>query len=133
MCSGFDASRAALARARTGAGFSQLPPLDGTLTTDPAALAAAADDFGHIVHRTPVAVLRPGSVEDVVKMVRFAREHGIRVSGRGKGHTAFGQSQAGAGVVVDMTTLNQIHSVGPTSAVVDAGVVWRDLLQTTIP
>ena len=131
---GFDlAGRSWVTQASTGGAFAQLPPLDGTLTTDPAALAAAADDFGHIIHRTPVAVLRPGSVEDVVKLVRFAREHNIRVAGRGKGHTAFGQSQAEAGVVIDMTTLNQIHSIGQDAAVVDAGVVWRDLLLATIP
>lgn len=131
---GFDlVGRSWVTEASGGGDFSQLPPLDGTLTTDPAALAAAADDFGHIIHRTPVAVLHPGSTEDVVKVVRFARQHGIRVAGRGKGHTAFGQSQAGAGVVIDMTTLNQIHSVGPDRAVVDAGVVWRDLLLTTVP
>jgi hypothetical protein len=131
---GFDlAGRSWVTEASAGGDFSQLPPLDGTLTTDPASLAAAADDFGHLVHRTPVAVLRPGSVEDVVKLTRFAREHGIRVAGRGKGHTAFGQSQAAAGVVIDMTTLDQIHSVGPDRAVVDAGVVWRDLLLATTP
>jgi cytokinin dehydrogenase len=133
---GFDVvGRSWVTEARTvgGGDFSQLPPLDGTLTTDPAALASAADDFGHMIHRTPVAVLRPGSVEDVVKMVRFAREHNLRVAGRGKGHTAFGQSQADAGVVIDMTTLDQIHSVGQGVAVVDAGVVWRDLLTTTLP
>jgi FAD/FMN-containing dehydrogenase len=131
---GFDlVSRSWIAEASGDGVFSQLPPLDGTLTTDPAALAAAADDFGHIIHRTPVAVLRPGSVEDVVRMVRFAREHNIRVASRGKGHTAFGQSQAGAGVVIDMSTLNQIHSIEQDRAVVDAGVVWRDLLLATIP
>ncbi|HYY98109.1 MAG TPA: FAD-binding protein [Pyrinomonadaceae bacterium] len=131
---GFDlAGGSWVTEARTAGDFSQLPLLDGTLTTDPASLAAAADDFGHIVHRTPVAVLRPGSVEDVVKVVRFAREHGIRVSGRGKGHTAFGQSQAGAGVVIDVSTLGQIHSISQDRAVVDAGVVWRDLLTATVP
>ena len=131
---GFDlAGRSWVTEASTGGAFAQLPPLDGTLTTDAASLAAAADDFGHIIHRMPVAVLRPGSVEDIVKLVRFARAHNIRVAGRGKGHTAFGQSQAEAGVVIDMTTLNQIHSVGPDAAVVDAGVVWRDLLLATVP
>jgi cytokinin dehydrogenase len=131
---GFDlAGRSWVTEASGGGDFSHLPPLDGTITTDPASLAAAADDFGHIIHRTPVAVLRPGSVEDIVKVVRFAREHSIRVAGRGKGHTAFGQSQAGAGVVIDMTTLNQIHAVEQDRAVVDAGVVWRDLLLTTVP
>src|SRR5918997_2890941 len=131
---GFDlAGRSWVTEASTGGPFAHLPPLDGTLSTDPAVRAAAADDFGHIVHRTPVAVLRPGSVEDVAKVVRFAREHGIRVAGRGKGHTAFGQSQAEAGVVIDMTTLNQIHSVESDRAVVDGGVVWRDLLLATVP
>jgi len=131
---GFDmAGRSWVTKASAAETFAELPPLDGTLTTDPAALAAVADDFGHIIHRTPVAVLRPGSVEDVVKVVRFARANNIRVAGRGKGHTAFGQSQAQAGVVIDMTALNQIRSVGPDRAVVDAGVVWRDLLLTTVP
>ncbi|HJR06145.1 MAG TPA: FAD-binding protein [Pyrinomonadaceae bacterium] len=120
------------AASASGSGdFSMLPPLDGTLATDPASLASVADDFGHIVHRTPVAVLRPGSVEDIVKVVRFARQHGIRIAGRGKGHTAFGQSQADAGVVIDISTLNQIHSITQGSADVDAGVVWRDLLLAT--
>jgi FAD/FMN-containing dehydrogenase len=131
---GFDlAGRSWVTKASTGGDFAQLPPLDGTLAIDPATLAAAADDFGHIIHRTPVAVLRPGSAEDIVKLVRFAREHDIRVAGRGQGHTAFGQSQVAAGVVIDMTTLNHIHSIEPDRAVVDAGVVWRDLLLTTIP
>lgn len=131
---GFDlVGRSWVTQASTGGTFAQLPPLDGTLTTDPASLDAVADDFGHIIHRTPVAVLRPGSVEDIVKVVRFARGHSIRISGRGKGHTAFGQSQADAGIVIDMTTLNQIHSVEQDRAVVDAGVVWRDLLLATIP
>src|ERR671927_940569 len=40
---------------------------------------------------------------------------------------------AASGVVIDMSTLNQIHTVGPDRAVVDAGVVWRDLLLTTLP
>ena len=131
---GFDlAGRTWVTKASAAGPFAELPPLDGTLTTDPASLAAAADDFGHIIHRAPVAVLRPGSVEDIVKLVRFAREHDIRVAGRGQGHTTFGQSQAAAGVVIDIRTLNQIHSVGPDTAVVDAGVVWRDLLLATVP
>jgi len=74
-----------------------VPDLDGELTTDPAALAAVADDFGHLVHRTPLAVLRPGSVEDVLALVRYANRHGIAVSMRGQGHSTNGQSQVHAG------------------------------------
>ena len=118
------------ARDATGC-FAPVPPFDGTLLTDPALLAPFADDFGHLIHRTPLAILQPGSVDDVVRMVHFARQHGLPIAGRGNGHTAFGQAQADAGVVIDISNLNRIHAITPGYAVVDAGVVWRDLLLAT--
>src|SRR5689334_13501974 len=60
-----------------GASGKPIPKLDGELLLDAASLAAAADDFGHIVHEAPTAVLVPGSVRDIVEMVKFARKHGI--------------------------------------------------------
>lgn len=109
-----------------------VPDLDGTLTTDPAALAEAADDFGHIVHRTPLAVLRPGSVADVVALVRYANRHRIAVSVRGRGHSTNGQSQVRAGVVIDSRTLDRIHEIRPDRVRVDAGVSWYDLAVATL-
>ena len=109
-----------------------VPGLDGVLLTDPASLAAAAEDFGHIVHRAPVAVLRPGSVRDVVAMVRYANRHGIEVAMRGQGHTTFGQAQVSAGVVIDSSALAAIHHIDRRSAVVDAGVLWHDLVRATV-
>jgi FAD/FMN-containing dehydrogenase len=110
----------------------QVPDLDGELTLDPAALSEAADDFGHIVHRQPLAVLRPGSIRDVQRMIRFAQQHGISVSMRGQGHSTYGQAQAQAGVVIDSRSLNQIESVSPGGVWVGPGVVWIDLLQATL-
>jgi cytokinin dehydrogenase len=115
------------------AGAAAIPGLDGELVTNPASLAAAADDFGHIVHRTPVAVLRPGSVRDVVLIVRFANRHRLHVAMRGQGHTTYGQAQVRAGVVIDSRTLARVHHVDRHSAVVDAGVLWHDLLLATLP
>jgi FAD/FMN-containing dehydrogenase len=109
-----------------------VPELDGTLTTDPAVLAGAADDFGHIVHDQPVAVLRPGSVRDVVAIVRYANRHRIAVAMRGQGHTTFGQAQVRGGVVIDSSTLATIHHIGRRTATVDAGVVWHDLARATL-
>src|SRR5882724_2731767 len=48
-----------------------IPDLDGELVVDAAFLAEAADDFGHIIQRTPVAVLRPGSIHDIRTLVQF--------------------------------------------------------------
>jgi FAD/FMN-containing dehydrogenase len=109
------------------------PAFDGVLLLDDASRAAAADDFGHLVHRQPLAVLKPASVSDVVKLIRFARRNNIQVSARGQGHSTQGQSQVEAGVVVDMATLATIHEINPADALVDGGTRWLDLLAQTIP
>jgi FAD/FMN-containing dehydrogenase len=111
-----------------------IPSLDGQLLTDAATRASAAEDFGHIVHRTPIAVLVPGSIEDIVKMVHFAHAHGIQVAGArgiGASHGTNGQSQVEGGVVIDMSALDQIHAIDAHSAYVDAGVRWIDLIGAT--
>lgn len=112
--------------------FESLPPLDGVLYTDNTTLAAAADDFGHIVHRQPIAVLEPGSIEDIIRIIQFARTYNIKIAARGQGHSTYGQSQVEAGVVINMSTLNKIHSIGADRAIVEAGVVWSQLLQQTL-
>lgn len=109
------------------------PDFDGALLLDDASRAAAADDFGHLVHRQPLAVLKPGSVNDVVELIRFARRNDIKVAARGQSHSTQGQAQVDAGVVVDMTTLATVHEVNSTNALVDGGTRWLDLLVQTIP
>ncbi len=126
---GFDyISRSWVTSANAASGFEELPPLDGVLYTDDATRAATADDFGHIVHRQPTAVLKPGSISDIVRIIRFAQQHKIEVAARGQGHSTYGQPQVEAGVVIEMSTLNKIHSIGTDRAVVDAGVLWSKLL-----
>jgi FAD/FMN-containing dehydrogenase len=68
----------------------------------------AGQDDGQLVFERPVAVLRPGSIDDVARTLRFARRHHVRVVGRGAGHTTFGQSQHAAGIAFDLTTLDSI-------------------------
>lgn len=112
--------------------FESLPPLDGVLYTDNATLVSDSVDFGNIVHRQPIAVLKPGSTTDIVQIILFARKYQIKVAARGQGHSTYGQSQVEAGIVIDMSTLNKIHFVGTDRAIVDAGVVWSQLLQQTL-
>jgi cytokinin dehydrogenase len=126
------AKREWITSANAAPGFEALPPLEGVLYTDSAARDAAGDDFGHLVHRLPIAVLKPGSVEDVVKMVRFARTHKLQVAARGQGHSTYGQPQVEAGIVVDTSSLNTIHHLDRERAEVDAGVLWSQLLQASL-
>ncbi|WP_225851109.1 FAD-binding protein [Streptomyces sp. HPF1205] len=123
--------------ALAGAEPAGVPPLDGSLLTDPDTLAAAADDFGHYVHRRPIAVLRPGSVADVVAMVRYCAAHGIQVAARGQGHGTNGQAQTDGGLVVETSPL---HTVGPVTngpdgtptVRVGAGAVWSAVVRATL-
>jgi cytokinin dehydrogenase len=116
---------------RASAGTRPLPRLDGRVRTDEAARTTAADDFGHLVHRHPLAVLEPGSVEDIVVMVRYCREHRIPVAARGQGHATDGQAQT-RGLVVDMRTLRAIE-VRDGHAAVQAGALWSEVLHATLP
>ncbi|HET9714022.1 MAG TPA: FAD-binding protein, partial [Pyrinomonadaceae bacterium] len=109
------------------------PTFDGVLLLDQDSRDAAADDFGHLIHREPLAVLKPGSVDDVIKLIQFARRNDIKVAARGQGHSTQGQAQVEAGVVVDMATLATVHEINPTNALVDGGTRWLDLLTQTIP
>ena len=105
-----------------------IPALDGTLVR-----ADSRTDEGFIVQRRPWAVLRPASVEDIAKMMRFCRRHRIPVAPHGQGHSMFGQSLVDAGVVVETRGLAKIHAIGPDRADVDAGVLWKDLITAAVP
>ncbi len=53
-----------------------VPKLDGELLVDESSRKAIAVDWGNLFHRVPAAVLRPRSVDDVVKIVRYANQYG---------------------------------------------------------
>ncbi|MDX3803578.1 FAD-binding protein [Streptomyces sp. AK04-3B] len=118
----------------TSATLAKVPRLDGTLLTDAPSLTAAADDYGHIVHRRPAAVLRPGSVRDVVAMVRFCNDHRLPVAPRGQGHSPFGQAQAEGGLVIETAPLSGIGSVSTASrtVTVGAGAKWSAVARATL-
>lgn len=115
-----------------GNGLAKLPKLDGDVVMDSASLAAASQDAGHVLPRTPWAVLRPGSVKDVQKMVDFCKKHRIFVSARGQGHTTDGQALNAGGLVIETKFLGTVHSIAGGFADVDAGVKWSDLIPQTL-
>jgi FAD/FMN-containing dehydrogenase len=110
-----------------------LTALDGEIRFDEPTRSAAADDFGHLVHRMPHAVLRPASAQDVATAVRWAARDGHRFAPQGRRHSVFGRSQVDGGVVADMTALRTVHAVEDGRVVVGAGATWRDVLAATLP
>jgi cytokinin dehydrogenase len=111
----------------------RLPPLDGELRRDQATRAAAADDFGHIVHQTPNGVLLPGSAHDVATVVEWANRRGQQVAPQGQSHSVYGRAQVADGIVIDMSQLRTVHDVEADRVVVDAGATWSEVLAATLP
>ena len=109
-----------------------LPPLDGVLLATEALLATAADDFGHLVHRRPLAVLDPGSASDVARMVTFGCQHGIKIGPRGQAKSAYGQAQVEGGIVVRMSSLNRPPVFRPGLVEVSAGLTWSQVLAAAL-
>jgi len=135
LVTGFDSATRTWASAdtRSATGTVPVPSLDGRLLIDPADLSAFADDFGHLVHHTPRAVLEPGSIDDIAVMIAFCARWGLPVAPRGQGHQTFGQAQADGGLVIDMSPLDSI-SIDPVArtASVGAGTLWSALLRGSL-
>lgn len=104
-----------------------VPGLDGSLHVDPDTRHRYAVDAGRIGTGVPAAVLRPGSAQDVARVVGYCRRHGIPIAARGLGNTTGGQSLVPGGVVVDATALTGVRAVGPDRATVGAGTTWLEL------
>ncbi|OHV74236.1 hypothetical protein BCD48_32510 [Pseudofrankia sp. BMG5.36] len=120
-------------RASRGLPRREVLPLDGDVSFADDVRAAAADDFGHVIRRMPLGVLRPASARDIAVAVRWAADTGRGIAARGQGHSTFGRSQVDGGVVVDMTGFDEIHRTGDDRLTVGAGATWRSVLAATLP
>ncbi|WP_405783701.1 FAD-binding protein [Streptomyces sp. NBC_00859] len=118
-----------------------LPALDGTLVTAADATAPFNHDFGRMVPGACWGVLRPGSVQDIVKMVNYARTNKLKIAMNGRGgqsgdeesHSCYGQAQVPkGGIAIDARALAKIVSIGTASAVVEAGVTWAQLTDAAL-
>jgi FAD/FMN-containing dehydrogenase len=106
-----------------------LPPVEGEVSCDADACAAAGEDFGRIVHAQPQMVVRPKSSDDVAKVMQWAAARKVKVAARGHGHSVYGRSLAEGGIVIDMTSLDTIGEAGPDSISAGAGATWADVLE----
>lgn len=120
------------AEAASAAKLDHLPRLDGVLRTDEEALSAASGDYGRLFQRRPVAVLEPGSVSDIARIIRFANKHDLRIAVRGHGHSIYGQSLVQGGIVIAMSTLAKARNLPGARVLADAGCSWGAVLQETL-
>src|SRR5262245_60983743 len=139
LIAGLAASAAGAAAVATRGAFAAAPkedipppPLDGQLSFDQATRDAAADDFGHILHNSPEAVLIPGSDNDVAATIKWASDRGHKFAPQGQSHSVFGRSEVTNGVVGDMSAFHSVGAVGSDRVTVDAGAKLSEVLNATL-
>jgi cytokinin dehydrogenase len=112
--------------------FHEIPTLDGELLLDDESRKAVAVDKSNLHHKVSAAVLRPGSAQDVVKMVQYANRHSLKVATRGQAHSQYGQTLAEGGIVVDSRSLHAVRVIDSARADVQAGALWADVATATL-
>ncbi|MET9260431.1 FAD-binding protein [Amycolatopsis sp. NPDC004079] len=110
--------------------------LDGSLTLDQVLLREAGRDLGRQCEAQPAAVLRPGSVEDICRVMARCDELGLPVAAQGAAHTVGGQRLVEGGIAIDMTVLKDVSAddFAPDYSYIDvpAGILWADLVPLLI-
>ena len=71
------------------------------------------------VDQHPAAVAEPRSVQDVADVVRFARQHGLRVAAQGTGHNAAPLGLLADTILVKTTAMRQV-SIDPAARIARA-------------
>lgn len=80
----------------------------------------------------PAAVFRPRGTDDVVKIVNWARDHGVALVARGAGSSVTGSAIASEGsIVVDLSRMNRVIEFDPKSGHVhvECGILGGSLEQ----
>lgn len=115
----------------------KLPKFDGFFYVDPAKLVPFASDFGRSVpvdQSVPMGVLQAASSSDILKIVRYCAIKNIKLTARGTGGAAYGQTLVGGGIVIDThASLKQIRWFDEKQGLVELapGLEWGEVLNFT--
>ena len=97
----------------------------------------AADDAGYdrtrsvwnaMIDKRPGLIVRCAGAADVLRAVRFARNHGLLVAVKGAGHNIAGSAVCDGGLMIDLSPMKSVH-VDPwnRTARVEPGVTLGEL------
>lgn len=127
---------AALARRRDGIDYDSVPESLAARAVEPGDAQFSRVRSNYLRGGNPGIVLRPGSVEEVVDAVAFARAHpGVALGVRSGGHGISGRSTNDGGIVIDLGALDSIEVVDEAArrVRVGAGARWVDVAAALAP
>ena len=81
-----------------------------------------------MIDKRPALIVRCAGVADVVRSIRFARDHGLLMAVKGAGHNVAGSAVCDGGLMLDLSPMRSVH-VDPWSrtARVEPGVTLGEL------
>jgi cytokinin dehydrogenase len=107
----------------------------GIAAEPPAEREAAEKDFGQLVQRPVLAVLRPRDAAEVERIVAFSNARHLRLTPRGRGLSQGGQTLPAGGVTLDLSQLRGAPSLDAESRTLRcaAGNTWREAIEAAAP
>ena len=80
-----------------------------------------------MIDRHPALIIRCHGASDVIKAVKFARQHGLVVSVKGGGHNVAGNAVNDHGMMIDLSKMRSVR-IDPINrrARVEPGATWRE-------
>jgi len=101
----------------------------------PADRESAEKDFGRLVRRSAIAVLKPRATEEVERIIAFANARGLKLTARGRGMSQGGQSIPALGVSLDLSLLDAVGVPDVASRTMEcgAGATWRAAVVACAP
>lgn len=84
--------------------------------------------YNAMIDRHPALILQCRNAADVIAGVQFARDHGLDTSIRSGGHSVVGFGTNDGGLVLDLSTMNDVH-IDPDRRIarVSGGATWADV------
>lgn len=103
------------------------------MLSDEHTLVLFSEDFGRIHHSKPQGVFIPPDYSSLQAILRYANEHALPLTIRGKGLSQGGQSLAITdGLIIDMSAFDKIKSVEKDSVWVQANASFAELLAVSL-
>jgi FAD binding domain/Berberine and berberine like len=88
--------------------------------------------FNKMIDKRPALIVSCGGVADVLRAVRFAREHDLIVAVRGGAHNAAGFATCDGGIVIDLSPMRAVRvDVVKRLVRVEGGATWGDVDRET--
>jgi FAD/FMN-containing dehydrogenase len=103
---------------------SQLP--GAVLTAGEPNYETARQIWNSAFDKRPAVIVRATSTQDVVRTVLFARSEGLPLAVRGGGHSIAGFSTCDGGMVLDLSSMNDVQvDIVERRAIVGGGATWK--------